>query len=43
MVDDKPETYAFQQLLLTGIHQDVCVALCACYSLQSNNEETNPL
>lgn len=34
--------YIPEAVLLTGIHQDVCVALCASYSLKSNNENGNP-
>lgn len=37
------KTFAFQKRFLIAIHQDVCVALCACYSLKSNNEKTNPV
>lgn len=34
--------YIPEAILLTGVNQDVCVALRASYSLKSNNEKGNP-
>lgn len=43
MTDMKSGNICIPVTVLTGMLQDVCAAQCACYSLKSNNEKTDPV